>query len=70
MAKAFAQLAQLSQHFGERQRLALGVLIAAVCGYELRQYTILFRDAALYELVPGGLLFVLKFLKGATPVIQ
>ena len=67
---AFAQLAALTQRFGPRQPLVLAALIAAVCGYELRQYVILFHDAPLYELVPGGLLFVLKFLKGATPVIQ
>ena len=67
---AVAQLAQLTQRFGPRQPLALGVLIAAVCGYELRQYVILFHDAALYELVPGGLLFALKFLKGASPILQ
>ncbi len=67
---AYTQLAQLTQRFGPRQPLALTVLVAALCGYELRQYLILFHDAALYELVPGGLLFALKFLKGATPVIQ
>ena len=67
---AYAQLVQLTQRFGPRQPLALVLLVAALCGYELRQYLILFRDAALYELVPGGLLFALKFLKGATPVIQ
>ena len=67
---AYTQLAQLTQRFGPRQPLALTVLIAALCGYELRQYLILFHAAALYELVPGGLLFALKFLKGASPVIQ
>ena len=67
---AYTMLAQLTQRFGPRQPLALAMLVAALCGYELRQYLILFHDAALYELVPGGLLFALKFLKGASPVIQ
>ena len=67
---AYTQLAQLTRRFGPRQPLALALLVAALCSYELRQYLILFHDAALYELVPGGLLFALKFLKGASPVIQ
>ncbi len=67
---AFCQLAQLTQRFGPRQPLALATLVAALCAYELRQYLILFHDHPLYELVPGGLLFALKILKGAAPVIQ
>ena len=67
---AYTQLAQLTARFGARQPLALAVLIAALCAYELRQYLILFHDAALYELVTGGLLFALKVLKGATPILQ
>ncbi len=67
---AFAQLAQLTQRCGPRQSLVLGALVAGLCAYEWRQYYILFHDHALYELVVGGLLFALKMLKGATPIIQ
>ncbi len=67
---AYAQLAQLTLRCGPRQPLVLGSLIAGVCAYEWRQYYILFHDHALYELVVGGLLYALKMLKGATPIIQ
>jgi hypothetical protein len=67
---AYAQLAQLTQRFGTRQPLVLGVLIAGVCAYEARQYYIFFVEHNLYELVVGGLLYSLKMLKGATPILQ
>lgn len=67
---AYAQLAQLTLRCGPRQPLVLGALITGVCAYEWRQYYILFHDHALYELVVGGLLYALKMLKGATPIIQ
>ena len=68
---AFCQLADLTRRFGARQSLILGVATAALCAYELRQYLLFFDDRnRLYELVPGGLLFALKILKGASPILQ
>jgi len=68
---AFCQLADLTRRFGARQPLFLGVATAALCAYELRQYLLFFDDRnRLYELVPGGLLFALKILKGASPILQ
>ena len=67
---AYTQLAQLTRRFGPRQPLALGAAIAALCAHELRQYLLFFHENPLYELVPGGLLFVLKILKGAAPILQ
>jgi len=68
---AFCQLADLTRRFGARQPLLLGVATAALCAYELRQYLLFFDDRnRLYELVPGGLLFALKILKGASPILQ
>jgi 4-amino-4-deoxy-L-arabinose transferase-like glycosyltransferase len=65
---AWCQLVHLTQRFRAQQPLALAVLCACLCAYELRQYMILFHDSALYELVPGGILFALKILKPAAAV--
>ena len=67
---AFAQLADLTRRFGPRQPLALSAAVAVLCAHELRQYLLFFHENPLYELVPGGLLFVLKILKGAAPILQ
>lgn len=68
---AFCQLADLSRRFGSRQTLVLSLATLALCSYELRQYLLFFDDRnKLYELVPGGLLFALKILKGASPILQ
>jgi hypothetical protein len=68
---AFCQLADLTRRFGTRRPLILAAATAALCAYELRQYLLFFDDRnRLYELVPGGLLFALKILKGASPILQ
>ncbi len=46
-----------------RANLWLGLMIAAVCVIELRQYLIFFVEHDLYELVTGGLLHAVKILK-------
>ena len=43
--------------------LVTGVVIAALCAYDLRQYQLFFVDSSLDELVTGGLLQVVKILK-------
>ena len=67
---AFAQLAELTRRCGPRQPLALGIAVTALCAYELRQYLLFFHQHPLYELVTGGLLFVVKILKGSAPILQ
>ena len=46
-----------------RANIWLGLMIAAVCVIELRQYLIFFVEHDLYELVTGGLLRAVKILK-------
>ena len=62
-ALAMFQLTQISRWFGPRQILALVVLVAALCAYELRQYVVFFKDFGLYELVTEGLLNAVQILK-------
>jgi hypothetical protein len=62
-ALAMFQITQISRLFGPRQILALSVLVALVCAYELRQYVIFFKDFGLYELVTEGLLNAVNILK-------
>jgi len=62
-ALAMFQITQISRLFGARQILALVVLVAVVCSYELRQYVVLFKDFGLYELVTEGLLNAVNILK-------
>jgi len=62
-ALAAAQVGAIAARFGTRQSLVTGIVIAALCAYDLRQYQLFFVDASLYELVTGGLLQVVKILK-------
>jgi len=62
-ALAAAQVGAIAARFGARQSLVTGVVIAALCAYDLRQYQLFFVDSSLYELVTGGLLQVVKILK-------
>lgn len=64
-AAAFAMLWQMCARFGQRQGLVVCVLVAGLCAYELRQYTILAMnpERPLYELVPNDLLRLLDILK-------
>ena len=56
-------ITQISRWFGPRQVLAVAVLVAFVCAFELRQYVIFFKDFGLYELVTEGLLNAVNILK-------
>lgn len=62
-ALASAQVSAIATRFGKWRGLVLAVAIAALCAYDLRQYTLFFVDGRLYELVTGGLLWNLKILK-------
>ena len=62
-ALAVAQLGDLTRRCGERQRLALAILLTALCAYGLRQYLLFFSDFGLYELVSEGLLRAVQILK-------
>lgn len=60
---AFGQLVALSQLFHRYRTLFLWAAVALICLIEVRQYTILFVDFPLYELVTQGLLQALHILK-------
>ncbi len=62
-ALAGAQVTTLGARFGSRRNLVVGLLIAGLCAYDLHQYWLFFVHGSLYELVTGGLLYVLKILK-------
>ena len=64
-AAAFAMLWEMCARFGERRGLVVCVLVAGLCAYELRQYTILATnpERPLYELVPSDLLRLVNILK-------
>ena len=62
-ALAAAQVGAVAARFGSRQTLATGIVIAALCAYDLHQSQLFFMDGNLYELVTGGLLQVVKILK-------
>jgi hypothetical protein len=62
-ALAAAQVGAVATRFGSRQTLVAGIALAALCAYDLRQYQMFFVDGRLYELVTGGLMYVLKILK-------
>lgn len=62
-ALAAAQVGEITRIFGRRQQLATALIIAALCGYGLRQYLVFFSDFGLYELVSEGLLRAVKILK-------
>ncbi|MEI9897693.1 MAG: hypothetical protein WDN28_28505 [Chthoniobacter sp.] len=62
-ALAAAQVGAIASGCGAWQPLVTGLVIAALCAYDLRQYQLFFVDGSLYELVTGGLLQVVKILK-------
>lgn len=62
-ALASAQVSAIATRFGKWQGVVIAVAIAALCAYDLRQYSLFFVDGKLYELVTGGLLWMLKILK-------
>lgn len=64
-AAAFAMVWQLCSRVGHRQWLAATIVIAALCGYEFRQYMIFATnpDLPLYELVPSDLLRLVNVVK-------
>ena len=63
---AFAMLWQMCSRLGRWQWIAATVLIAALCAYEFRQYSIFATDPArpLYELVPSQMLRLINVIKG------
>jgi len=60
---AICQLSTISNFFGRRKNLALGLLLASVCVIELRQYWIYFVQHDLYELVTTDLLHAVNIIK-------
>jgi hypothetical protein len=62
-ALAAAQVGAIATRFGHWKTVATGGIIAGLCIYDLRQYSLYFVDGSLYELVTGGLLQVVKILK-------
>ena len=56
-------LLNLTGSLGKRRNLWLGLGVAAVCAFELRQYQIFFVQHDLYELVPEDLLRAINILK-------
>jgi hypothetical protein len=64
-AAAFLMIWQCCARFGARQWLVAGIMVFALCAYDLRQYWILTSNPqiALYELVPSDLLRLLKIIK-------
>jgi hypothetical protein len=62
-ALASAQIGAIATRFGRWQGVVVAVAIAALCAYDLRQYSLFFVDGKLYELVTGGMLWVVKILK-------
>jgi hypothetical protein len=62
-ALASAQVGAIATRFGKWQGVTVAAAIALLCAYDLRQYSLFFVDGKLYELVTGGLLWMLKILK-------
>jgi hypothetical protein len=62
---AFAMVWQMCARFGHRQWLVASIAIAALCGYEFRQYLILATnpDLPLYELATSDLLRLVNIIK-------
>lgn len=56
-------LSNVSQFFGSRSTLALGLLLLGLCGFELHQYFVFFVEHDLYELATSSLLKAVKILK-------
>jgi hypothetical protein len=62
-ALAAAQVAALGAQCGRWRGLVTGLVIVALCAYDLRQYYVFFVHGAIYEPVTGALLQVVKILK-------
>ncbi|EDY19944.1 hypothetical protein CfE428DRAFT_2533 [Chthoniobacter flavus Ellin428] len=62
-ALASAQVGAIAPRFGRWQNVTVVTAIAALCAYDLRQYSLFFVDNKLYEDVTGGLLWSVKILK-------
>ena len=60
---AVLSLVNITDRFGRRKDLALGLSVAAICAVELHQYLIFFVNFGLYELVTEGLLRAVRILK-------
>jgi 4-amino-4-deoxy-L-arabinose transferase-like glycosyltransferase len=56
-------LMSMTDRFGRRKDLALGLSVAAICAVELHQYFVFFVNFGLYELVTEGLLRAVRILK-------
>jgi hypothetical protein len=60
---AVVSVCDLGRSFTQRKELVVGVVVALLCAFDLRQYDIFFVQHDLYELVTGGLLHALRILK-------
>ena len=60
---ALSAVVSLTTPLRRWRELAFAAIIVVICAFELRQYTILFVDYPLYELVSEGLLRALHILK-------
>jgi hypothetical protein len=60
---AVSSLAHLSDFSPRKRELIIGIMIALLCAFDLRQYDTFFVQNDLYELVTGGLLHALRILK-------
>jgi len=60
---ALSAVVSLTNPLRRWRELAFAAIIVVICAFELRQYTILFVDYPLYELVSEGLLRALHILK-------
>jgi len=60
---AFWQLCAICDSFKTRRTLALILCMAVLCGWELRQYYIVFVENNLYELITAALTHALKIVK-------
>ncbi len=62
-ALAWGQLAWFARRFGARQDIALVIIVAFLCGYDLRQYYLISVAGYAHELVPKILLQALNIMK-------
>jgi 4-amino-4-deoxy-L-arabinose transferase-like glycosyltransferase len=60
---AVSSLAHLSDLSLRNREVVMGIMVALLCAFDLRQYHTFFVQNDLYELVTGGLLHALQILK-------
>jgi 4-amino-4-deoxy-L-arabinose transferase-like glycosyltransferase len=60
---AFTQLSVIAANFGRSKELFLILAVAALCLFDLRQYSVFFVQNPIYELVSEGLLRAVRILK-------